>query len=168
MPTKTRTKRRTGKTSKSKIRARKTKTLAKKVKNLERNTEYKRVVTADSISLVGVPATQIGVGVGFPIIARGDKQGQRDGSRVCLKKVRISCKLTTTSITGPANKCRVILYKLSQRITTQNDMENVLWGLTPLAQTTSCLLHPYRKKRRCKISNFIRQNTFVWTTVKYC
>jgi hypothetical protein len=119
--------------------------LAKRVRNLEKNVEYKRVVSADFVSLVGVPATQIGTGVGFPIIARGDKQGQREGSRVTLKKVRISCKLTATTVTGPANKCRVILYKLSQRITTQNDMENILWGLTPIAQTTNCLLHPYRK-----------------------
>ncbi len=123
----------------------KRKSLNNRVKQLEKNVEYKRVVTADFLSLVGVSATQNGTGVGFPIIARGDKHGQREGSSVTLKKVRISCKLTTTSITGPANKCRVILYKLSQRISTINDMENILWGLTPIAQTTNCLLHPYRK-----------------------
>lgn len=116
-----------------------------RLKSLERNVEYKRIVTADFISLVGAPATQIGTGVGFPIVARGDKQGQREGSRVTVKKIRISCKLNITGGAGPPNKCRVILYKLKTRTTGINDMQNVLWGLTPIAQTSNCLLHPYRK-----------------------
>lgn len=116
-----------------------------RLKSLERNVEWKRIVTADFITLVGAPATQIGTGVGFPIVARGDKQGQREGSRVTVKKIRISCKLNITGGAGPPNKCRVILYKLKVRTTGINDMQNVLWGLTPIAQTSNCLLHPYRK-----------------------